>query len=112
RALQIVTDKNLSPADRENRFREIFVDSFDVPAIAKFVLGRHRRAATDAQKIEFETLFESMIVRTYSARFNQYKGDPFIVVSSRSEEGDSSAIVTTSLVGPHGIAQPLKVDWR
>ncbi|MEJ0069739.1 MAG: ABC transporter substrate-binding protein [Pseudomonadota bacterium] len=99
-AIQIVTDKTLTFADRERRFHDMFVTSFDVPAIARFVLGRYRRTATDAQKAEFETLFESMIVGTYNDRFSQYKGEPFVVVASRSEEGENNAMVTTSLAQP------------
>jgi phospholipid transport system substrate-binding protein len=110
--LQVVTDKSLTSADREQRFHDIFAASFDVPAIASFVLGRYRRTATDEQKAEFETLFESMIVRTYVNRFSQYKGEPFVVVASRKEEGENHAIVTTSIAQSGGAAQAFKIDWR
>src|SRR5271155_153982 len=57
-AIQIATDKSLTAVEREQRFHDMFVSGFDVPAIAQFTLGRYRRTATEAQKAEFETLFE------------------------------------------------------
>jgi phospholipid transport system substrate-binding protein len=110
--IAVVTDKSLSAVDRDQRFHDIFVASFDVPGIARFVLGRYWHSATDAQKVEFQTLFESMIVRTYADRFSQYKGEPFAVVASRKEEGEKHAMVTTSLAQPGNGALPLKIDWR
>jgi phospholipid transport system substrate-binding protein len=109
RAIAIITDTALTPADREARFHDIFVSSFDVPAIGRFVLGRHWRSATDAQRAEFLKLFENMIVKIYSNRFTDYKGEQFAVTSSRSA-GDS-VIVTVDISRPSGGA-PVHVDWR
>jgi phospholipid transport system substrate-binding protein len=109
RAIAIITDKALTPADREARFHDIFVKSFDVPAIGRFVLGRHWRTATEAQRTEFLKLFESMIVKIYSNRFNDYKGEQFTVTSSRST-GDS-VMVGVAITRPSG-GEPVRVDWR
>ena len=108
-AIKIITDKGLNAADREKKFHAIFVESFDVPAIGRFVLGRYWRTASDAQKSEFLKLFEDMIVKTYNNRFTEYKGEQFVVTGSRAD-GDS-AMVTTNVTRP-GSGQPVKVDWR
>ena len=50
------------------RFRELFRQDFDVPGIARFVLGRYWRIATPAQQQEFLRLFTRYIVLAYSAR--------------------------------------------
>ena len=108
-AIKVITDKGLSPVDREKKFHQIFVEHFDVPAIGRFVLGRYWRTASDAQKTEFLKLFEDMIVKTYNNRFTEYKGEQFVVTGSRGD-GDS-AMVTTNVTRP-GNSQPVKVDWR
>jgi phospholipid transport system substrate-binding protein len=108
-AIQIITDKSLTATDREHRFHDMFVTSFDVPAIGRFVLGRYWRTATDPQKNEFLKLFEDMIVKTYNNRFTEYKGEVFMVTGTRAD-GDS-AMVTTNVAQPSG-RQPIKVDWR
>jgi phospholipid transport system substrate-binding protein len=108
-AIKIITDKALSPTDREQKFHQMFVESFDVPAIGRFVLGRYWRTASDSQKAEFLKLFEDMIVKTYNNRFTEYKGEQFVVTNTRAD-GDS-AMVTTNVTRPGGNA-PVKVDWR
>lgn len=108
-AIQIITDKSLDAGAREQRFHQMFVDSFDVPGIGRFVLGRYWRTATDAQKAEFLKLFEDMIVKTYTSRFGEYKGEQFTVTSARAE-GDG-ALVQTTVGQPNG-RPPVKVEWR
>jgi phospholipid transport system substrate-binding protein len=108
KAVAIAAGQSLDVAERDRRFHDMFVASFDVPAIGRFVLGRHWRTATDAQKAEFLTLFEGMIVKTYSTRFTTYRGERFTITGARAD-GDS-AIVTSAfaqLTGP-----PLNVGWR
>jgi len=109
RAIEIITDKALTPADREARFHAMFVDSFDVPTIGRFVLGRHWRTATDPQRAEFLKLFENMIVKIYTNRFSDYKGEQFAVSNSRNT-GDS-VMVTVNITRPSG-GEPVRVDWR
>ena len=109
-AIAIITDASLSKTDREQHFHDMFVTSFDVPAIGRFVLGRYWRTATDPQRQEFLKLFEDMIVKTYNNRFNEYKGEQFKVTGTRPD-GDST-LVTTNVTQPKTGAQPVKVDWR
>ena len=107
RAIAIV-GQNLDTGDREQRFRDMFVASFDVPGIGRFVLGRYWRTATDAQKTEFLSLFEDMIVKTYSNRFTIYKGEQFTITGARPD-GDS-AVVGSTFAQSNG--PPVRVDWR
>jgi phospholipid transport system substrate-binding protein len=109
-AISIITDASLSKTDRETRFHDMFVNSFDVPAIGRFVLGRYWRSANDTQRQEFLKLFEDMIVKTYNNRFSEYKGEQFKVTGARPD-GDST-LVTTNVTQPKTGAQPVKVDWR
>src|SRR5579871_3434775 len=109
-AISIITDASLSKTDREAHFHDMFVNSFDVPAIGRFVLGRYWRTANDAQRQEFQKLFEDMIVKTYNNRFSEYKGEQFKVTGARPD-GDST-LVTTNVTQPKTGAQPVKVDWR
>ncbi|HUA52842.1 MAG TPA: ABC transporter substrate-binding protein [Candidatus Sulfotelmatobacter sp.] len=103
-----ITGKNLDAGDREQSFRDMFVTSFDVPGIGRFVLGRYWRTATDAQKSEFLTLFENMIVRTYSNRFTTYKDEQFTITGARAD-GDSAVVGSTFA---QTNSPPVKVDWR
>jgi phospholipid transport system substrate-binding protein len=82
---------------------------FDLPGMARFVLGPYWRVASEPEKQEFRRLFENYIVRIYSQRFAQYDGEALKATGSRS--GPEGAIVTSEIVRPEGGA-PIKVDWR
>jgi phospholipid transport system substrate-binding protein len=108
RALEVLS-KNVSPTQRDARFRELFQQDFDVPAIARFVLGRYWRIATPAQQQEFVRLFAVYTALAYSNRLAAYSGETLRVTGSRPESEGS--IVSSEIVRPNG-EPPTKVDWR
>ncbi len=109
RAVAVLADKSLGETDREARFREIFLSAFDVPAIGKFVLGRYGRSATPEQMAEFNKLYTDDVVKTYSRRLSQYRGEQLKVISSQPQ-GDET-IVRSQIVPPGG-GKPVSVDWH
>jgi phospholipid transport system substrate-binding protein len=108
RALEVL-GKNVAPSEREARFRELFDQDFDVPTIARFVLGRYWRLATPAQQQEFVRLFAKYTVLAYSNRLAEYSGETLRVTGSRPD-GDGS-IVSSEIIRANG-APPTRVDWR
>lgn len=109
KGLQIVANKSLAEPDRAKEFHTLFLEGFDVPAIGKFVLGRYWRTATDAQKTDFLNLFQTMVVETYTARFNEYSGEKFQLTGARMD--GASSLVSTDVIRPAG-GDPIHVDWR
>ncbi len=109
-AISTINDDKLADADRREKFTKLLVDGFDIPAIARFCLGRYWRSANDEQKAAYQTAFQQMIISVYATRFREYRGVNFRVVTSRNE-GEDHAIVTSSLQPPTS-SQPAKVEWR
>jgi phospholipid transport system substrate-binding protein len=109
RTVQVLAAK-ASESEREAKFRALFDEGFDVPAISRFVLGNYWRIATEEQRRSFITLFEVYVVHAYAVRFNEYSGQQLKVTASRPE-GDDSALVQSVIAQPSG-APPLRVDWR
>jgi phospholipid transport system substrate-binding protein len=97
-------------AERDQRFRAILHEGFDMEALSRFVLGPHWRSATDAQRKEFMKLFEDWIVGAYGERFSQYSGEQFKVIGQRPE-GQNATLVNSQIIRPNG-GPPVKVDWR
>jgi phospholipid transport system substrate-binding protein len=91
------------------RFRELLREDFDVPGIARFVLGRYWNAATEEQRAEYVRLFEDYISLAYSTRLAEYTGEKFKVTGSRPDA--DGAIVSSQIIRPAG-GPPVKVDWR
>ena len=108
RALDVLSNSP-SASVRQARFRELFREDFDVPRIARFVLGRYWNVASEAERAEFQRLFEDYVVFAYSSRLSQYSGERFRVAGSHPEEG--AVIVSSEIIRP-GEDRPLKVDWR
>ena len=109
RALEVLGNKNTTPAERVARFQELFRQDFDVPGIARFVLGRYWKTATPEQQEEFVKLFEGYIAIVYSRQLAAYMGETLKVTGSRTNA--EGAIVASEIIRPSG-APPVKVDWH
>ncbi len=124
-ALAVIKEPESSPARRKRHFRELLSENFDLDTIGRFVLGRHWRAATPAQRREYATLFRTFILESYALRFEALRETIFaragddagrifealrvrILKVQRINERDS--LVTTE-IGLPGRA-PLHVGYR
>jgi phospholipid transport system substrate-binding protein len=106
-ALQVL-GTNVSPDTRLTRFRQLFTADFDVPRIARFVLGRYWRVATPQQHQQFIELFTNYISLVYSNRLAEYSGETLKVTGSRAAPDGS--LVSSEIVRPNG-APPAQVEW-
>ncbi|HZD26652.1 MAG TPA: ABC transporter substrate-binding protein [Alphaproteobacteria bacterium] len=109
-AITMVRNPDLSHEEKTKRFRALLEKGFALKPIARFVLGRYWREASDAQRQRYVKLFEDYIVNSYSARFNEYEGETFKVLGEHSN-GKEAAVVTTKVDRPKG-GEPVKVDWH
>ena len=104
-----VLSNKVPRAERLMRFRQLFQADFDGPGIARFVLGRYWRSASEQEQQEYLKLFEDYVVFVYGTRLSKFNGETFKLVGSRTDE--SGTIVSTDIISPSGDA-PIKVDWR
>lgn len=84
-------------------------ESVDIGGVARFVLGRHWRTATEAQRKEYLSLFEDTLVHNLAARFGELTGVDFNVGRSVMAS-DDEAVVTTTITRPNSPA--ITLDWR
>jgi phospholipid transport system substrate-binding protein len=110
RVLQIINDKQTPEEQRKQQFRKLADDSFEVPKIAQFVLGRYWRTASDEEKKRFTDAFETYMVQVYWSRFTGYNGESFKVVGQQ-DEGNGTTLVTTEILRPNSGQPPVKVSW-
>lgn len=108
-AIQLVAAKNISDGERTERFRALFSRTFDTPVIARFVLGRYWRKASDTQRHEYLQLFGEFVVQAYSFRFKDLSGKALRVGKSR-ELNARDTLVFSRFVRVNG--EPVRVDWR
>lgn len=110
KVIEMFSNRELSPDQRENRLRALIVESFDVPRITRFVLGRHWEGATPAERQQFTKVFEHYITHVYASRFKRYHDATIMMMGERPESGDR--MVVRSAITWRGSDQPAKVDWR
>jgi len=110
KAISILANKTLSDEERDMQFRNMLRETFDLPTIARFVIGRNWASATPEQQKEYMSLFEALVVKTYSDRFALYTGEGF-KVRTVVPEGDKDFIVNSDITHPDGSA-PTTVSWR
>lgn len=109
RAISTVADHQLSEIDRDEQFRKLFVSSFDIPEIGRFVLARYWRVATPEQQKDFLSLFEDITVLTWAKRFQDYNGESLETLSA-TKEGERNWIVDSHILRNQGPQIP--VQWR
>jgi phospholipid transport system substrate-binding protein len=114
RAIATLSDRELSVEVRRAKFRDLFREGFAITGIARFVLGRYWRKASDVERDEYLKLFEDVIVSTWADRFSQYSGQKFEVngahtVPSVSGRENVTLVESRFLVDP---TTPVRVEWR
>lgn len=110
RAIEILANPSKTRAEREETFRQILNQFFDVKAIGKFVLGRQWHALKErgAETTEaYFRLFENEVARSYAIRFEDYRGEKFFVMNAR-QQGDGW-LVSSTVERPEG--QVVSVHW-
>lgn len=108
-AIKALAAPELSREDRETRFRDLLDEFFDLPGIGKFVLARYWKVASEEERAEFLGLFETLIVRSYAQRFDEYSGENFHVVEV-APAGQPNYTLVRSLVD-RSEGEPIRVDW-
>ncbi len=108
-SVALMADNELEPEDRRAGFRRLIVGHFDLSGIGRFVLGRHWKRATDAERKEYRQLFEKYVISSVDRKLSSYAGETLEVGVARTRD-DTSAVVTSQIVRP--TANPVRVDWR
>jgi phospholipid transport system substrate-binding protein len=108
-AISSLTGSGLSSAEREKRFQGLLESHFDLPGISKFVLARYWKVATDAQKADFQRLFETLLVQSYAKTFAEYAGQRFQVTDGKPND-DGTITVNSHIDQANG--DVIHLDWR
>jgi phospholipid transport system substrate-binding protein len=113
-ALATLSDRNITSADRQERFRVLMQRFADVPSISNFVLGANAAAqlrANPALNREWQQVFMDYSVAVYEDQLDQFRGNEVRVTGS-VERVPGRDIVVKSTITPRGATQPMPVQWR
>lgn len=75
--------------------------SYDLPLLARLVIGDFWRKLNRDQRVQFVHVFSHLVIATYASRFDGYSGEKFSNVSERRlDRGD--VLIDTRLSQRHG----------
>ncbi len=104
-------DSLLGQTEKERDLRSLFRQSFDVPAISRFVLGKHWRRASAAEHQDFVDAFEEMNTRQFLAMVGEFSEEMFSVLKVQQDAAKPSlSLVSTEIAQSEG--EPISVVWR
>ncbi len=86
---------------RYDQLAPVITGSFDMPFIAKTVLGRYWETMNSEQKSKFVETFSKLSIATYAANFDTYSGERFKTVSEK-EVGGGRILVQSQLIKSDG----------
>jgi phospholipid transport system substrate-binding protein len=107
--LAILSDQGLSNRQKFDDLVELLSQPIDLDLVARLILGRHWRTATDAQRDAYLELFREYALANLASKLHLYQGQSFEVTDAKVVS-EQDAVVTSRILNP-GEA-PLQVDWR
>jgi phospholipid transport system substrate-binding protein len=93
---------------RAAKLKPLLEKYFDMPAIAKYMLGSYWRKATPEEQADFTSVLTDFLALAYGKRFANYTGHQMAVGRVR-DEGDGRSVVFSTVKLPSG--DPARVDW-
>ncbi len=108
--IEEIINANVSQSVKDERFEKLFNNALDLNFIGQFVLGRYWRTATAEQKKEFISAYRELNIKTWSQRFDEFKGKNFIFKGTTPSNSANQVFVNS--VVPMDQGEPAKVVWR
>lgn len=109
--IEEIINANVSQEVKDQRFEKLFNNALDLDFIGKFVLGRYWKTATPTQRSDFIKVYRELNIKTWSARFDEFKGKSFVFIGTTPSSSADQIYVNTTVAMGEG-QQPAKVAWR
>lgn len=107
-AVAMLSDPSLAEASRTAKFRDLMSESFDLPTIGRFILGRYWRQAGEAQQAAFLDTFQRVMAARFAPYFAGSSKDRFKILGA-APAGDRTTV--RSKIRLEG-GQLADVDWH
>lgn len=93
---------------RAAKLKPMLEQYFDMPSIARYMLGSYWRKASPDEQTEFTSVLTDFLALAYGKRFANYTGHEMEIGRVR-DEGDGRSVVFSTVKLPSG--DPARVDW-
>ena len=96
---------------RSAEIDRVLTSYFDMDSIIRFSAGPYWRAADEAQRTEYGSLFREVLCGTIVRNFDKLNGLAYTAGGS-STKGDKFVIVSGTFTDTSGSRPPVAVNWR
>jgi phospholipid transport system substrate-binding protein len=111
RTLAILNAPGATDQQRLDGMSKLLFEVADIPLIARIVLGRHWRSATEEQRADYLDAFRVYALDSLAYRFARLGGEVGLRLLGRCVEDGKDALVATEASLPNR-PQPVRIDWR
>jgi len=108
----IKTDKEIQKGNKEKIYKlaeEKILPNFDFEKVARLVLGRAWRSASEKHKKEFIVEFKTLLLKTYAVALSKYKDQTIEFKPTRMSDTDEIVVVKSEISQSGG--QPIRVNY-
>ena len=109
RAVTILSTQTPNTPARGKQLEALFKSSLDLDFLGRFAAGRYWRQMSAQEQQEYQSAFESYVLRLYAGQLNGYSGETFMVTGSRKID-DNDTLVSSQLSRTN--RAPVDIDWR
>ncbi|WP_440996869.1 MlaC/ttg2D family ABC transporter substrate-binding protein [Arhodomonas sp. SL1] len=86
---------------------DLVLPKFDFELMSRFVLGRHWKDASEAQRERFVREFRGLLIRTYGTSLSEYSGEEVDFPPMKSDPERGRVTVPTEVIQPDGPEIPV-----
>lgn len=107
--IKIASETGISEDKKRDKIIAIIDTAIDSNWIARFVLGKNYKTASDAQKEQFTQLYRNFMINTYGPKFKDYNGRKFTVTDVVEQKG---FFLAKAEFLPKNSNIPILIDFR
>jgi len=109
-ATKILSDKNVSIAEKNKKIKTIAIENVDIQAIGMYTLGPIRKTLDQSTLKTYQNLFEKYFLKSLTSRFTDYSKKKFEILGAE-QKSETYTIVNSKLAETS--SQPeIRIDWR
>ena len=109
RASEALNNK-FTKEEKLEKLKRIASETVDIKGIGFYTLGSYRKNISEAQRKEYEKLFNNYFLKSFSSRLAEYS-NPEIEVKSKKKLNENYTMVTSVLVGTDQRPE-VNINWR
>jgi phospholipid transport system substrate-binding protein len=109
-AIKILSDKNISIADKNKKIEIIALENVDINALGMYTLGQVRKSLDQETLKKYQNLFEKYFLKNLTSRLTDYSSQKFEVLGA--EQKSEAYTIVESKISESPSQPEIKINWR